>query len=176
MLECLCCFWLSWNHFQHGYIPACSTYRYVRRSHCIRNSHSTWHWHFLLQMLPYLTMHFPLTFSKIQPFVSHITFEIKYPLIDFLYQLYYISSALSFYFIYDFCLYSSMSPLVSYFIRYLPLFIVVITATVVLAIRYYTCTCVCSDSYWLSISWSTDSNPTGATLRNTLCHGMVYGG
>ena len=89
-------------------------------------------------MLPYLTMHFPLTFSKIQPFVSHITFEIKYPLIDFLYQLYYISSALSFYFIYDFCLYSSMSPLVSYFIRYLPLFIIVITAMVVLTIRLCT--------------------------------------
>jgi hypothetical protein len=74
---------------------------------------------FYLQMLPYLTMHFPLTFSEIQSF------------------LYYISSALSFYFIYDFCLYSSMSALVSYFIRYLPLFILVITAMVVIGIRRY---------------------------------------
>ena len=50
-------------------------------------------------------------------------------------QLYYISSALSFYFVYDFCLYSSLSPLISYFIRYLPLFIIVITASIVLSIR-----------------------------------------
>ena len=28
--------------------------------------------YFPLQMLPYLTMHFPLTFSEIQSFVSHI--------------------------------------------------------------------------------------------------------
>lgn len=41
-------------------------------------------------------------------------------------QLYYISSALSFYFVYDFCLYSNMKPLVSYFIRYLPLFLAII--------------------------------------------------
>lgn len=51
-------------------------------------------------------------------------------------QLYYITSGLSFYFIYDFCLYSNMSPLVSYFLRFLPLLILIITATVVLSVRY----------------------------------------
>eukprot|EP00731_Ephydatia_muelleri_P010299 Em0005g885a len=50
--------------------------------------------------------------------------------------LYYVSSSLSFYFVYDFCLYSNMSPLVSYFIRYLPLFTAVIVCPIILAIRH----------------------------------------
>jgi hypothetical protein len=66
---------------------------------------------FYIQVLPYLTEHFPTTFEQIHP------------------ALYYISSALSFYFIYDFCLYSDMSPLVSYFLRYLPLFLAIATVT-----------------------------------------------
>ena len=45
-------------------------------------------------------------------------------------QLYYVSSALSFYFIYDFCLYSDMSPIVSYFIRYLPLLLAIVTVSI----------------------------------------------
>ena len=50
-------------------------------------------------------------------------------------QIYYVSSALSFYFIYDFCLYNKMSPLISYFLRYLPLFVAAITTTVMFIMR-----------------------------------------
>ena len=75
----------------------------------------------ILQVLPYLAEHFPATFEQIQP-VVRVPMQPLY--ICFLYeclQPYYISSALSFYFVYDFCLYNNMSPLVSYSIRYLPL-------------------------------------------------------
>ena len=48
-----------------------------------------------------------------------------------------MSSGLSFYFVYDFCLYPNMSPLVSYFIRYLPLFTAIIVCPIILAIRLY---------------------------------------
>ena len=56
-------------------------------------------------------------------------------------QLYFVSSALGFYFAYDFCLYSNMSPLVSYFLRYLPIIITLLLLPGVLVIRF---------AYWLS--------------------------
>jgi hypothetical protein len=40
--------------------------------------------------------------------------------ITYFQQLYFISSALNFYFVYDFCLYENLSPVVSYFLRLLP--------------------------------------------------------
>eukprot|EP00731_Ephydatia_muelleri_P010295 Em0005g881a len=73
---------------------------------------------FYLQLLPFVTEHFTVTFETIRPY------------------LYYVSSGLSFYFVYDFCLYSNMSPLVSYFIRYLPLFTAIITCSITVAIMY----------------------------------------
>ena len=53
-----------------------------------------------------------------------------------LFQLHFISSALSFYFVYDFCLYSNMSPLVSYFIRYLPFLVAVLLFPAVFMTRF----------------------------------------
>jgi len=50
-------------------------------------------------------------------------------------QVYYVSSSLSFYFIYDFCLYNGMSALVSYLLRYIPLCVALIVCSVVLVIR-----------------------------------------
>ena len=47
-----------------------------------------------------------------------------------------MSSGLSFYFIYDFCLYHGMSAAVSYLLRYLPLSVVLVTCSTVLVIRY----------------------------------------
>ena len=87
--------------------------------------------------MPYLTDGFPITFDKVHPFVSYKLLQRQQEIyLNFcIHQLYYISSALSFYFIYDFCLYSNMSPLVSYFLRYLPLILLAITATAVLSIR-----------------------------------------
>ena len=51
-------------------------------------------------------------------------------------QAYYMSSGLSFYFIYDFCLYHGMSAPISYFLRYLPLSVALVTSSTVLVIRY----------------------------------------
>ena len=45
-------------------------------------------------------------------------------------QLYYISSAVSLYFPYDFCLYPGMTALVSYSLRYIPLLLTVIISTI----------------------------------------------
>ena len=50
-------------------------------------------------------------------------------------QIYFVSSGLSFYFIYDFCLYDGMSALVSYLLRYLPLGVAFIICSTVLVIR-----------------------------------------
>ena len=86
-----------------------------------------------IQILPYLAEDFPITFDKVHPYVSHTLLppsqSNKVTNLGFSHQLYYISSALSFYFIYDFCLYSNMSPLVSYFLRYLPFFLAIATVT-----------------------------------------------
>ncbi|XP_065907815.1 uncharacterized protein [Dysidea avara] len=70
---------------------------------------------FYLQVTPYVAQYFPATFSAVQPY------------------LYYISSAISLYFPYDFCLYSEMSAVVSYTIRYIPLLL-----TVVISVILYT--------------------------------------
>jgi len=43
---------------------------------------------------------------------------------------------LSFYFIYDFCLYDGMSALVSYLLRYLPLGVAFIVCSTVLVVRW----------------------------------------
>ena len=50
-------------------------------------------------------------------------------------QVYYVSSGLSFYFIYDFCLYHGMSALVSYLLGYIFLGVALIVCSVVLVIR-----------------------------------------
>ena len=73
---------------------------------------------FYMQIFPYITEGFPITFGTVRRFV------------------YYISSALSLYLPYDFCLYEDMSPLVSYFFRYLPLITVIPTAIVTLVIKH----------------------------------------
>ena len=73
---------------------------------------------FYVQFLPYVSEDFPVTFSAVQKL------------------LYYISSGLALYFPYDFCLYGAMNPLVSYLLRYLPLFTVVPTVTATLAIKH----------------------------------------
>lgn len=51
-------------------------------------------------------------------------------------QLYYITSGFSFYFIYDFCVFHGASPLVIYFLRFLPFFISLILCPLSLVIRY----------------------------------------
>ncbi|XP_065904297.1 uncharacterized protein [Dysidea avara] len=63
-----------------------------------------WFYPFLyyIQVTPHVAQYFPVTFSAVQPY------------------LHYISSAISLYFPYDFCLYPGMTALVSYSIRYIP--------------------------------------------------------
>lgn len=73
---------------------------------------------FYLQIAPYITDNFPITFSTVQR------------------PLYYISSTLALYFPYDFCLFKSMPALLSYLFRYIPLFTVVPTVTIVLLVRH----------------------------------------
>lgn len=72
---------------------------------------------FYLQLLPYLTEHFPVTFEKLRPFAV------------------YIGSALGLYFPYDFCLHSNIGAVGVYSLRYIPALTLVILAPVVLHIR-----------------------------------------
>ena len=73
---------------------------------------------FYVQILPYIAEDFPVTFSNVRKL------------------LYYISSGLALYFPYNFCLYGAMNPLVSYLLRYLPLFTVVPTVIATLAMKH----------------------------------------
>ena len=70
---------------------------------------------FYIQLLPYLTEHFPLSFNQVRPY------------------LYYVSSGLSFYFVYDFCV--SSSALVSHLLRYIPLLLALVVGVVMLQIK-----------------------------------------
>ena len=73
---------------------------------------------FYVQIAPYITENFPLDFSTVRS------------------VLYYVSSALSLYFPYDFCLYKNMSAEVSYLLRYLPLFTVIPTGILALRVKH----------------------------------------
>lgn len=72
---------------------------------------------FHLQLLPYFTTHFPVTFEKVRP------------------CLVYVASALGLYFPYNFCLYHEASALAVYLFRYLPLFLVVVIIPFAVTIR-----------------------------------------
>ena len=72
---------------------------------------------FYLQILPLMTDYFPTSFETFRPY------------------LYYVGSALGFYFPYDFCLYANMTELVSYTVRYLPFFVALLVCPPVLIIR-----------------------------------------
>ncbi len=74
-----------------------------------------------------LIMYFCMTVDNLLPWL--------YPSSHFL-QVYYVSSGLGLYFVYDFCLYSNMSPIVSYFLRYLPLIIATIVCTTFALLRW----------------------------------------
>ena len=50
-------------------------------------------------------------------------------------QLYFIGSASSFYFVYDFCLYEGMSALGGAALRYIPLLLAVLTVPAVMCFR-----------------------------------------
>ena len=73
---------------------------------------------FYVQVAPYITESFPLDFSTVHG------------------VLYYVSSALSLYFPYDFCLYKNMSAQVTYLLRYLPLFTVIPTSVLTLFAKH----------------------------------------
>ena len=60
-------------------------------------------------------------------------------------QIYTVTGALSFYFVYDFCVYSSLSPLVSYFIRFIPFFTSLLVCPIVIVARYI-CMCLAQSS------------------------------
>jgi hypothetical protein len=72
---------------------------------------------FYIQIAPIVGLYFPQSFVHIG----------KY--------LYFIGSASSFYFAYDFCLYSSMSSEVAYLLRFLPLLLAILTCTPLLLYR-----------------------------------------
>ena len=73
---------------------------------------------FYVQVAPYIAENFQLDFSTVRS------------------VLYYVSSALSLYFPYDFCLYKNMSAEVSYLLRYLPLFTVIPTGILALRVKH----------------------------------------
>ena len=55
-------------------------------------------------------------------------------------QLYFVGSGFSFYFVYDFCLYDGMSSQMAYFLRFIPLFVALLTLTLTMFIRWETTT------------------------------------
>ena len=89
------------------------------------------------QILPYIADHFPPTFERAHFLVSCLVYIcINFTYHFFLLQLYFISSASSFYFVYDFCLLDGLHPLLAYLFRYTPLFIAILVCPSLLIIRY----------------------------------------
>lgn len=92
------------------------------------------------QVLPYITEHFSEGFGLFRPYVSDLIESLCMQMYNFnfflSFQLYYIGSALSFYLPYDFCLYSNMSALVSYTLRFIPAVVVSVTILTYLTIMY----------------------------------------
>ena len=74
---------------------------------------------FYIQTLPYITENFPITFNAVQRY------------------LYYVSSLLALYFPYDFCLHGTMSALLIYLLRYVPLLVTTPTVMVIIGIVYH---------------------------------------
>ena len=92
-------------------------------------------------MAPYVSEAFIPGFDVVGKYVSLVKhpknlIRIPWNISLIFFQLYFINSATSFYFIYDFCLHSNLSPLVSYFLRYLPLFAALIVFPIIWIIRY----------------------------------------
>ena len=70
----------------------------------------------------------------------YVAFKLLHQLISCLItQMLYISSALSLYFPWDFCLYEGMTALVSHFFAYFPFIITVIIIVIILKYRYGSC-------------------------------------
>ena len=93
------------------------------------------------QMAPYVSRYFPVSFERVGVYVSHSIYS--YPDVTALtyfcivtVQMMYANSASGFYFIYDFCLLSSLPPLASYFLRYIPFIIALIVCFSIRIIRY----------------------------------------
>jgi len=65
----------------------------------------------------------------------HIYVYYNTALLSMFWQLYFVGSASSFYFLYDFCLHGNVNSQMAYFIRFLPLFVAIITCAIVLCFR-----------------------------------------
>ena len=96
----------------------------------------------LIQAVPVVAIYFPESFIKGGKFVNtpscarfFFSLLVYHSILSLLFQLHFVSSALGFYFVYDFCLYSNMSPLVSYFIRYVPAFVALLLSPAVFILR-----------------------------------------
>ena len=91
----------------------------------------------LLQVIPYLADGFQRAFFSFQPYVSICTTAGCQHLtcVTFLVQALYFSSALSLYFVYDFCLLSEAGPILMYLLRYIPFFLTVAITATMIALR-----------------------------------------
>ena len=92
--------------------------------------------------MPHISLYFPETFEVVGQYVSIIIavyLPLRSPFLkrSFLHlQLYYLGSVLGFYFPYDFCLFERLNPLVSYFIRFIPLLLAVVIMPATILLRW----------------------------------------
>lgn len=87
-------------------------------------------------MAPYITEDFPVTFSKVHKYVRVCWMFFCELVCNSSTQLYYISSAVSLYFPYDFCLYNGMTTMESFSIRYIPFFVSIAIISILVIIRW----------------------------------------
>jgi len=93
----------------------------------------------LRQVLSYSGDYFHESFLDAGKYVSLL--EVKEAVLtvfscNFVLQLHFLGSVLSFYFPYDFCLYRKIDPLISYFIRFLPLIVALFVVPITYQLRY----------------------------------------
>ena len=87
--------------------------------------------------MPIAAQYFPVPFSTAQAYVSCNFNKAQLLLFVLCTQLQYISSATSLYFPYDFCLYSEMTTVISYSLRYIPFLLTVVISTIVYTVHRY---------------------------------------
>lgn len=92
----------------------------------------------------------------------------------FTWQAHFLNSGLGFYFIYDFCLYNKMSPLVSYFLRFLPLFLVLIIRPALVAIRLDTLFTSCYINIRPCCIYRMLARKCGKCMKSLNNHGILW--
>ena len=123
---------------------------------------------YMYQGMPFAISAFPLSTWRGNQIVCYLWIYVHVISIWSYSQIGYISSALSLYFPWDFCLYTQMSALASNFYSYIPFIIAIIIVAIILKYRYLhiqICTSYYTMSFWHNIRPRGYTSETGKKFQ-----------